>query len=201
MTDDEKQPRGRRSPARPLWGAHCGVLRGCVVLAVAGLKSAAVRPQAGADITAGGAAMDRTPPEVKDRAIGNVGGNGTWKLQIAVLAVAVLVVLTLFVTAPVMAAPRFPNVGAAGFLLFGAVGAAAASTPGSPAGRLLPRTPSTWDVRGPEGQRRGPVLPAPAAVPPATPAPSASRTAPAGCGPCDAPGASPTARAAATAWP
>ena len=75
MTEEEKQTRRRRSLTRPALGALCGVLAGCAALAVAELVSAAVRPQAGPVVAVGGAAIDRTPPAVKDWAIRNFGTN------------------------------------------------------------------------------------------------------------------------------
>ncbi|HEY8986838.1 MAG TPA: molybdopterin-dependent oxidoreductase [Streptomyces sp.] len=118
MTEDEKKSRGR-----PAAGALAGVVSGFAALAVAELVSAAVRPQAGPVVAVGGAAIDRTPAAVKDWAVRNFGTNDKIVLQLGILAV-----LTLFATALGIAALRFPRTGAAGVLLFGAVGALAAAT-------------------------------------------------------------------------
>ncbi|MFI6658701.1 molybdopterin-dependent oxidoreductase [Streptomyces sp. NPDC050523] len=157
---------------RPALAALSGVLAGFAALAVAELVSAAVRPQAGPVIAVGGAAIDRTPPAVKDWAIRNFGTNDKLILQLGILAV-----LALFALALGMVALRFRRTGAAGVLLFGAVGAVAAtsrpdSTGPSDAlpsvvgavvaavllyflvGRLLPRTPSEQGAHGPDRDRR-----------------------------------------------
>lgn len=182
MTDDELKPRRRRSWTRPALGALSGVLAGFAALAVAELVAAAVRPQAGPVVAVGGAAIDRTPAAVKDWAIRNFGTNDKLVLQLGILAV-----LTLFALALGMVALRFRRIGAAGVLLFGAVGALAAtgrpdSTGLSDAlpsvvgavvaaallyvlvGRLLPRPPGAEGGRGPDWDRRGFVIAATAAA-------------------------------------
>ncbi|NUS56664.1 MAG: sulfite oxidase [Streptomycetaceae bacterium] len=182
MTEDEKETRRSRRPARPALGALCGVLAGCAALAVAELVSAAVRPQAGPVIAVGGAAIDRTPPAVKDWAIRNFGTNDKLVLQLGILAV-----LALFAAALGMVAMRFRYIGVAGVLLLGVVGAVAAtsrpdatgpsdalpSLVGAVAaavllyvlvGRLLPRTSSTERAHGPDRDRRGFVIAATAAA-------------------------------------
>ena len=166
------QTRRRRNMTRPALAALSGVLAGFAALAVAELVSAAVRPQAGPVIAVGGAAIDRTPPAVKDWAIRNFGTNDKLILQLGILAV-----LALFALALGMVALRFRRTGAAGVLLFGAVGAVAAtsrpdSTGPSDAlpsvvgavvaavllyflvGRLLPRTLSEEGAHGPDRDRR-----------------------------------------------
>ncbi|MFF7641842.1 molybdopterin-dependent oxidoreductase [Streptomyces canus] len=174
MTENEKQPRSRRRPARLLLGALSGLLAGAAALAVAEAVAGAVRPQAGPVVAVGGAAIDRTPAGVKDWAIRNFGTDDKLVLQLGILAV-----LALFALALGIAARWFRRAGAAGVLVFGAVGALAAT--GRPdstgpadalpslagaaagavllyllAGRLAPRAPvpgtapsgADWDRRG-----------------------------------------------------
>ncbi|MGW3361101.1 molybdopterin-dependent oxidoreductase [Streptomyces bungoensis] len=123
MTDDEKEPRKPSGALRPAAGALAGALAGFAALAVAELVSAAVRPQAGPVVAVGGAAIDRTPAAVKDWAVRNFGTGDKLVLEIGILAV-----LALFALALGIAALRFRRAGAAGVVLFGAVGALAATT-------------------------------------------------------------------------
>ncbi|MCS0605847.1 molybdopterin-dependent oxidoreductase [Streptomyces sp. LP11] len=123
MTDDEKNPPGRYGPPRLAAGAFAGAVAGFAALAVAELVSAGVRPQAGPVVAVGGAAIDRTPLAVKDWAVRNFGTNDKLVLELGILAV-----LTLFAFALGMAVLRFRRAGAAGVLLFGVVGALAATT-------------------------------------------------------------------------
>lgn len=125
MTENEQEPRSgcrRGGPARPLLGALSGALTGFAALAVAELVAGGVRPQAGPLVAVGGAAIDRTPAAVKDWAIRNFGSDDKLVLQLGILAV-----LALFALALGIAALRFRRTGAAGVLLFGAVGAVAAT--------------------------------------------------------------------------
>ncbi|WP_327719293.1 sulfite oxidase [Streptomyces sp. NBC_00490] len=121
MTDDEKEFRNTRGWTRPALAALGGALAGFAALATAELVSAAVRPQSGPVVVVGGAAIDRTPAAVKDWAIRNFGTDDKLFLQLGVLSV-----LAVFAIALGMAALRFRRTAAAGVLLFGAVGAAAA---------------------------------------------------------------------------
>lgn len=114
MTDDEKKTR------YPL-GALSGVLAGFSALAVAELVAAGVRPEAGPVLAVGGAAIDRTPASVKDWAIREFGTDDKLVLRLGILAVLALFALGLGILAL-----RFRRSGAAGFLLFGAIGGAAA---------------------------------------------------------------------------
>ncbi|WUT44980.1 molybdopterin-dependent oxidoreductase [Streptomyces pseudovenezuelae] len=120
---------------RPLLGALSGVLAGCAALAVAEAVAGGVRPQSGPVVAVGGAAIDRTPAEVKDWAIRHFGTDDKLVLQLGILAVLALFALALGITAL-----RFRRTGAAGVLLFGAVGAVAATgRPDSPGpGDALP---------------------------------------------------------------
>ncbi|WTX93329.1 sulfite oxidase (plasmid) [Streptomyces sp. NBC_00637] len=121
MTDDGKKRRIPRAGIRPVLGAFSGALAGFSALAVAEFVSAWVRPQAGPVVAVGGAAIDRTPATVKDWAIRNFGTDDKLVLQLGILAVLALFALTL----GVLALHHRPGA-AAGVLLFGVVGAAAA---------------------------------------------------------------------------
>ncbi|GLP65930.1 oxidoreductase [Streptomyces sp. TUS-ST3] len=122
VTENEKEPRSRRRPVRLLLGALSGLLAGAAALAVAEAVAGAVRPEAGPVVAVGGAAIDRTPAGVKDWAVRNFGTDDKLFLQLGILAV-----LALFATALGIAALRFRRAGAAGVLVFGAVGALAAT--------------------------------------------------------------------------
>ncbi|MFB7653168.1 MULTISPECIES: molybdopterin-dependent oxidoreductase [unclassified Streptomyces] len=123
MSDDGRTPRNQPAPAwtRLGLGALSGLLAGGAALAVAELVAVAVRPQAGPVVAVGGAAIDRTPAAVKDWAIRSFGTNDKLVLQLGILAV-----LTLFALALGVLALRHRRTGAAGVLVFGVVGAAAA---------------------------------------------------------------------------
>jgi hypothetical protein len=121
VRDEEKDQRTRPVLPRLALGALSGVLAGCAALAVAELAAAAVRPQAGPVVAVGGAAIDVTPAPVKDWAIRHFGTDDKLVLRLGILAVLAVLALALGVLAT-----RFRRAGAAGVLLFGAVGAAAA---------------------------------------------------------------------------
>nr|WP_203729242.1 molybdopterin-dependent oxidoreductase [Streptomyces sp. SID12501] len=104
-------------------GALSGVLAGFAALTVAEAVAGGVRPQAGPVVAVGGAAIDRTPATVKDWAIRNFGSDDKLVLQLGILAV-----LALFALALGILALRFRRTGAAGVLLFGVVGAVAATS-------------------------------------------------------------------------
>ncbi|MFD5694411.1 molybdopterin-dependent oxidoreductase [Streptomyces rubiginosohelvolus] len=104
-------------------GALSGLLAGFAALTVAELVSAAVRPQAGPLTAVGGAAIDRTPTPVKDWAIRHFGEDDKLVLQLGILATLAALAIVLGVVAL-----RFRRVGAAGVLIFGVIGAAAALT-------------------------------------------------------------------------
>ncbi|MFC8871704.1 sulfite oxidase [Streptomyces sp. NPDC057148] len=124
MSDEENAPRRiSRTTTRLSLGALSGLLAGGAALAVAELVAAAVRPRAGPVVAVGGAAIDRTPAAVKDWAIRTFGTNDKLVLQLGILAV-----LALFALALGVLAVRHRRTGAAGVLVFGAVGAAAATS-------------------------------------------------------------------------
>ncbi|WP_189854944.1 sulfite oxidase [Streptomyces poonensis] len=122
MTDNEKQSRHRPGPARVLLGALSGALAGFAALAVAEAVAGAVRPQAGPVVAVGGAAIDRTPAAVKDWAIRHFGTSDKLVLQLGILAVLALAAVSLGVLSL-----WSRRAGTAGVLLFGAVGALAAT--------------------------------------------------------------------------
>ncbi|MFE6890083.1 sulfite oxidase [Streptomyces sp. NPDC057694] len=103
-------------------GALSGLLAGYAAIAVAELVSAAVRPESGPVIAVGGAAIDRTPPAVKDWAIRHFGTNDKLVLQLGILAVLTVLALVLG-----MLATRWRLAGSLGVLAFGVVGALAAT--------------------------------------------------------------------------
>ncbi|WP_445281794.1 molybdopterin-dependent oxidoreductase [Streptomyces sp. DSM 118148] len=121
MRDEEKDRRVRPEWSRLALGALSGVLAGFASLAVAELVAAAVRPQSSPLIAVGGASIDATPAPVKDWAIRHFGTNDKVVLQLGILAALAVLALVLGALAV-----RFGRVGAAGVLLFGVVGAAAA---------------------------------------------------------------------------
>ncbi|MFF3807042.1 molybdopterin-dependent oxidoreductase [Streptomyces sp. NPDC002032] len=111
----------RTTLARAALGALAGLLAGFTALAVAELVAGLVRPAAGPVTVVGGAVIDRTPAAVKDFAIRTFGENDKTVLQLGILGVLVLIALALGVLAL-----RYRRTGAAGVLLFGIVGTAAA---------------------------------------------------------------------------
>lgn len=104
-------------------GALSGLLAGYSALATAELVSVAVRAESSPVIAVGGAAIDRTPAGVKDWAIRQFGTNDKLVLQLGILAVLTLLALALGVLAT-----RYRRVGSAGVLLFGVIGAFAATS-------------------------------------------------------------------------
>ncbi|MEV6962709.1 molybdopterin-dependent oxidoreductase [Streptomyces sp. NPDC051207] len=121
VSDEKKKPRNTVGWLRLALGALSGLLAGFAALAVAQLVAAGIRPQAGPVVAVGGAAIDRTPAAVKDWAIRNFGTNDKLILQAGILAV-----LAVFALALGALALRHRRLGAAGVLVFGAVGTAAA---------------------------------------------------------------------------
>ncbi|WP_437086560.1 sulfite oxidase [Streptomyces sp. enrichment culture] len=111
----------RNTFSRVAPGALAGLLAAFAALGAAELAAGAVRPAAGPVAVVGGAVVDLAPPTVKDFAVRTFGEDDKDALRIGILSLlavsaAVLGVLSL----------RHPRAGAAGVLLFGAVGAAAA---------------------------------------------------------------------------
>ncbi|MFJ9087655.1 sulfite oxidase [Streptomyces sp. NPDC102384] len=120
--DDDARHEPLRGIKRLSLGALSGLLAGYAAIAVAELVSAAVRPESGPVIAVGGAAIDRTPPAVKDWAIRQFGTNDKLVLQLGILAVLTALALVLG-----MLATRWRLVGSLGVLAFGVVGALAAT--------------------------------------------------------------------------
>ncbi|MFJ8388804.1 molybdopterin-dependent oxidoreductase [Streptomyces sp. NPDC094438] len=108
--------------SRTALGALCGLLAGYAALAVAELVSATVRPEAGPVVAVGATAIDRTPATLKEWAIRHFGTDDKIVLQLGILAVLAVLAMALGVLAV-----RFRRAGAAGVLVFGVVGALAAT--------------------------------------------------------------------------
>ncbi|NDZ98886.1 molybdopterin-binding oxidoreductase, partial [Streptomyces sp. SID10116] len=121
MTTERNRRKPRSDLGRAAAGALSGVLAGFAALAAAELLSSAVRPEAGPVVAVGGAAIDRTPPSVKDWAIREFGTDDKLVLQSGIVAVLALLAVVLG-----LLALRHRRLGAAGVLLFGVVGAVAA---------------------------------------------------------------------------
>ncbi|MFE0737314.1 sulfite oxidase [Streptomyces sp. NPDC058855] len=102
-------------------GALAGLLAGFTALAVAELAAALVRPGVGPVTVVGGAVIDRTPAPVKDFAIRAFGESDKAVLQLGILTLLVVCAVALGILTT-----RHRRAGAAGVLLFGALGAAAA---------------------------------------------------------------------------
>ncbi|MFJ7208548.1 molybdopterin-dependent oxidoreductase [Streptomyces sp. NPDC098789] len=113
----------RSAVKRSALAALSGLLSGYTALAVAELIASFVRPQAGPVTAVGGAAIDRTPAPVKDFAIRHFGSDDKLVLQLGIVATLGLLALLLG-----WFALRHRRAGAAGVLLFGVLGAAAALT-------------------------------------------------------------------------
>ncbi|MFF3497149.1 sulfite oxidase [Streptomyces sp. NPDC002795] len=120
--DDESTPKPLRGIKRLSLGALSGLLAGYAAIAVAELLSAAVRPESGPIIAVGGAAIDRTPPALKDWAIRQFGTQDKLVLQLGILAVLTVLALVLGALAT-----RWRLIGSLGVLAFGVVGALAAT--------------------------------------------------------------------------
>ncbi|MEU6120845.1 molybdopterin-dependent oxidoreductase [Streptomyces sp. NPDC047123] len=118
-----KVPRPHGGWRRTAAGALSGALAGFAALAVAELVSTAVRPEAGPVVAVGGAAIDRTPAAVKDWAIQEFGTNDKLVLKSGILAV-----LGLLAVALGLFALYRRRTGSAGVLLFGVIGAVAATS-------------------------------------------------------------------------
>ncbi|MFF8598108.1 molybdopterin-dependent oxidoreductase [Streptomyces sp. NPDC015232] len=111
----------RSKLVRVAFGALAGFLAAFTALAVAELVAGLVRPAAGPVTVVGGAVIDRTPAPVKDFAIRTFGENDKIVLQLGILAILALIAIGLGILAL-----SHRRAGAAGVLLFGIVGAAAA---------------------------------------------------------------------------
>ncbi|MFJ4848648.1 MULTISPECIES: molybdopterin-dependent oxidoreductase [unclassified Streptomyces] len=112
-------------------GALCGLLTAGAALAAAELMAGVLRPEASPVVAVGGAAIDRTPAAVKDWAIRSFGTHDKLVLQFGILAVLGLLAAVLG-----LLAVRHRRAGAAGVLVFGGVGAAAALSRPDSAGAI-----------------------------------------------------------------
>jgi DMSO/TMAO reductase YedYZ molybdopterin-dependent catalytic subunit len=99
------------------------LLAAYAALAVAELIAAMVRPEAGPIAAVGGAAIDRTPAPVKDWAIRTFGEDDK-----VVLRLGIVVVIGLLAVVLGLVALRHRRLGAVGVLVFGVVGAVAATS-------------------------------------------------------------------------
>ncbi|OEV29313.1 molybdopterin-binding oxidoreductase [Streptomyces nanshensis] len=106
---------------RPVLAMLSGLLAGFAALAVAEPVSAAIGARSSPVTAVGGAVIDRTPAGLKDFAIRTFGSQDKLVLQLGILAL-----LVLFAAGVGLLALRHRRTGAAGVLLFGAVGVAAA---------------------------------------------------------------------------
>ncbi|MFJ3880873.1 molybdopterin-dependent oxidoreductase [Streptomyces sp. NPDC090077] len=111
----------RSTLSRAARGALAGLLAAFTALAVAELVAGLVRPAAGPVTVVGGAAIDRTPAAVKDFAIRTFGENDKTVLQLGILAILAVIAVALGVLAL-----SHRRTGAAGVLVFGIIGSAAA---------------------------------------------------------------------------
>lgn len=109
--------------ARAALAAFSGLSAAFAALGFAELASAAVRPESSPVTAVGAAAIDRTPAAVKDWAIQAFGEDDKMVLRLGI--VAVLTVFALFIG---LLALRYRRIGAACVLLFGLLGASAATS-------------------------------------------------------------------------
>lgn len=123
VSEEQRDPRTPPGLPRLALGALSGILSGFASLAPAELVAALVRPQSSPVVAVGGASIDQTPAALKDWAIRNFGTNDKLVLQLGILVVLALLALVLGALAV-----RRRVAGAAGILLFGVIGAAAALT-------------------------------------------------------------------------
>jgi DMSO/TMAO reductase YedYZ molybdopterin-dependent catalytic subunit len=182
-----------RPPARPglATGIATGLITAAVALGVGQLVAGITGPQGSPVVAVGGAAIDLTPPLLKNFAISAFGSNDK-----AVLVTGILVLLAVFAAAIGVAAFHRFSYGVAGLAVFTGIGLAAALTrPTAQPADVLPALAGAaaglltlnWLVRAatadaarrrPRGEPAAPPGGRPAALPdndgPAEPAPGAS---------------------------
>src|SRR5271166_326285 len=177
LADD--QPRAPHALA----GAVAGVLAGAVAIGAAQFAAGLTVPQSSPVLAVGQAAIDLTPPPVKDFAISAFGARDK-----TVLLGGILVVLALYAALVGMLAVRRLTFGMWGLALFAFLGLAAAltrpnSTPeyvvptlaGAAAGAfVLARLARAAARLSPSPARARPATPPPATPPPASPGAAAS---------------------------
>jgi len=180
-------------PARPglATGIVTGLITAAVALGVGQLVAGITGPQGSPVIAVGGAAIDLTPPPLKNFAISTFGSNDK-----TALVTGILVLLAVFAAAIGVAAFRRFSYGVAGLAVFTGIGLVAALTrPTSQPADVLPSLAGAaaglitlnWLVRAatadaaarrPRGEPAAPPGGQPAALPdngrPAEPAPGAS---------------------------
>jgi len=126
----DDQPRGSHALA----GAVAGVLAAAVAIGAAQVAAGLTEPQSSPVIAVGQAAIDLTPPPVKDFAISAFGSDDK-----TVLLGGILVLLALYAAVVGMLAVRRLAFGMWGLALFAFIGLAAALTrPGSTPGYVIP---------------------------------------------------------------
>ena len=124
----------RPRASHALAGAVAGVLAAAVAIGAAQVAAGLTEPQSSPVIAVGQAAIDLTPPPVKDFAISAFGSND----KTALLG-GILVVLALYAAVVGMLAVRRLAFGLWGLALFAFIGLAAALTrPGSTPGYVIP---------------------------------------------------------------
>jgi DMSO/TMAO reductase YedYZ molybdopterin-dependent catalytic subunit len=114
-----------RSPARPglATGIVTGLITAAVALGVGQLVAGITGPQGSPVVAVGGAAIDLTPPPLKNFAISTFGSNDK-----AALVTGILVLLAVFAAAIGVAAFHRFSYGVAGLAVFTGIGLAAALT-------------------------------------------------------------------------
>ena len=123
-------------PRRPsaLAGAVAGVLTAAVAMGIAQLAAGLTVPQSSPVLAVGQAAIDLTPPAVKDFAISTFGADDK-----NALLIGILVVLAAFAAVIGMLAVRRLTIGLWGLAVFAAIGLAAALTrPTATVGYVVP---------------------------------------------------------------
>jgi hypothetical protein len=123
-------------PRRPhaLTGAVVGLLAAAVAIGAAQFASGLTVPQSSPVLAVGQAAIDRTPPPVKDFAISTFGANDK-----TVLLGGILVILALYAAVVGMFAVRRLAFGMWGLAAFACIGLAAAlSRPAATVGYVVP---------------------------------------------------------------
>jgi DMSO/TMAO reductase YedYZ molybdopterin-dependent catalytic subunit len=118
--DPQTIARTRPGTAR---GVATGLISAATALGIAQLVAGVTRPQASPVIAVGGAAIDLTPPPVKNFAISTFGSHDK-----PVLIAGILVVLAVFAALAGVAAMRRLGYGLGGLALFAAIGVDAAQT-------------------------------------------------------------------------
>ena len=125
MSSDPQPLSPDRSPARPgvTTGIVTGLITAAVALGVGQLVAGITGPQGSPVVAVGGAAIDLTPPPLKNFAISTFGSNDK-----TALVTGILVLLAVFAAAIGVAAFHRFSYGVAGLAVFTGIGLAAALT-------------------------------------------------------------------------